>query len=185
MNIAITIEDPSAKPGSASTMVQGGQLPITLTLDASPGSGAAFALALATTSSAPALVAYCDNFVQQDETTWTGMLDGTDSRLAAAMSGQETQPFGAQVSWSLNGGSPVICPNFTITVEQPNTTEPATSDGGPTYVTSAMLTAAIAALPTTGAEIGVLVTAWMASLPTALPATAGVAWMNGGQLSLS
>ena len=137
MNISITLGDPSAKASGIGTIKAGGGVPITATFDTTPGVGAALELTLTTASSSPMVLAYLGSFAEQDSTTYTGVLDASDTRLMTAIAGSGGFTVNAELRWTVGAAEPVICPNFTLSVQPPALSGPETSDGGPVYFTQA------------------------------------------------
>lgn len=60
----------------------------------------------------------------------------------------------------------------------------ATGAGSP-QTAAAIAALAVAAMPGTNAALLVLLASAVATLPTTLPATSGVLWLNGGVIQLS
>jgi hypothetical protein len=202
LNISVDLATGVARLSQTTAIKAGGGVPVTITFSSNPGTAPAIELALSADSSAPSVAAYLDTWDAQSQTVYTGLLDGTDERLLALLSGKKSQAMLCEVVLTVGDALPVIFPNFPVTVQAPIVVGPASSEGGPVYITTATgdtrylrASQALAEIDAAGpasraaarANIG-LDAAWIAALfatadlsglPTADPG-GGRMWLNGG-----
>jgi hypothetical protein len=126
------------------TVVLLADVPVEVVFPSAPGTVGQIAVAFGDDAATPNLLAYTNTFEAENATTYAGLLDCSDSRLAAFMTGKGPTPVNCQVSAVINGVQ-LVAPNVQITVQPAIVTGPAGSEGGPTYYTQAQTDAAIAA----------------------------------------
>jgi hypothetical protein len=124
----------------------GADVPVRLTFSAAPGEIGAgdLQLALGTDATPPAVLAFTEDFTSENATTWTALLDCTDERLAAFMSGKGPATVKVEVVAVIDGARRAS-PSIDATVQPAIISGPETSEGGPAYYTEAQTDAAIAA----------------------------------------
>ncbi len=133
-----------AKFAQTTTIKQGADVPVQLVFSAAPGAVSAIKLALGDDSNAPSVLAYTDTFSQDNDTTWSAVLDASDTRLHTFMSGKGPTSVNLELTVVINGESQVA-PNLSLTVQPPIVAGPTTNDGGPTYYTEAQVDTLLAA----------------------------------------
>ncbi len=133
LNIEANLETGTAKLTQAIPIKAGRAVPVTLTFSSNPGDNPGIELAFSPQSSSPTVVAYLGTFDRQNETTFTGMLNASDTRLATALAGKEQQVFNCELT--LTNSDSVPFPNFQVTIQRPILSGPGTTEGGPIYVT--------------------------------------------------
>jgi hypothetical protein len=133
-----------AKFAATTIVKQAGDCPVQLNFSAAPGEVSDIALSLGSDSSAPQILAYTEAWSQVNSTTWTALLDMTDTRLAAYMTGKGATAVNLELVVTVDGETQ-YAPNISLTVQPPIKTGPDTSEGGPTYYTQAQVDSAIAA----------------------------------------
>lgn len=134
LNISVNLETGLAKPSQAATIKAGGSVPVTILFSSNPGSNTVIELALSPQSSSPEVVAYHDEFVAQNQTTWTGTLDANDTRLIELLTGKQSQNLSCEVVVTSDSIERRPFPNFAIAVQSPTIVGPETSEGGPVYL---------------------------------------------------
>jgi hypothetical protein len=134
----------TAKLAQTTTIKVGAAVPVQVAFSASPDVVNSIKLALGDDSDAPSVLAYVDSFTAENDTTYTAVLDASDTRLAAFMTGKGPTAVDVELDVTLDGIAQVA-PNLSITVQPRIITGPTTSDGGPLYYTEPETDAAIAA----------------------------------------
>jgi len=137
LDILVNTETGVAKPSLTAVIKAGGGVPVRLTFTSSPGDSPAIELALSPQSSSPAVKAYLSAFDAQSETVYTGVLDANDTRLIALLAGKATQTLDCEIVVTAGDAERQPYPNFPVVVQAPIITGPASSEGGPVYVTTA------------------------------------------------
>lgn len=125
---------------TAAKIAAAGEVPIRIEFDGAPGDASAFSLTLGSQGADPAVLAYTDLFVKEDETLWTALLAADDTRLVAALVGKGTLTVVVELRCVLDGAL-IIARDMTLTVEPAVLSEPAGSEGGPHYTRLQMLSA--------------------------------------------
>ncbi|MEO8204879.1 MAG: hypothetical protein ABI615_01770 [Chthoniobacterales bacterium] len=138
LNITINLATGQAKPTQTAVIKAGGGLPLTITFSESPGANPVIELAFSPQSSSPSIVAYLDEFDAQNETVYTGVLDANDTRLIGLLTGKDAQTLNCEIVVTTTAGGRIPFPNFPVTAQQPLLTGPASSEGGPVYLTEAL-----------------------------------------------
>ena len=133
-----------AKLAASTTIKVGAMVPVQVVFSAAPGSMGGIKLALGDDSDAPAVLAYVDSFSEVNDTTWTAVLDCTDSRLITFMSGKGPAAVNLELAPTLDGEYQPA-PNVSVTVQPCIISGDPTSDGGPLYYTETEVDALLAA----------------------------------------
>jgi hypothetical protein len=123
-----------AKFAQTTVIKQGADIPVRIVFSAAPGDVTSVQLALGDDSDTPTVRAYTETFAQENDTTWTGVLDASDPRLAALMSGKGPSTLNLELAVTLDGERQVA-PNLSLTVQPPIVAGPTTSESGPEYYT--------------------------------------------------
>jgi hypothetical protein len=119
IHISINLETGQARPAQALVLKAGGAVPVLLAFARTPGTSVALELALSPQSSSPAVVAYLDTFDRQNDTTFTGTLDASDSRLLALLEGKnDGVTLNAEVVVTTPAGRTYL-PNVAVTCQPP------------------------------------------------------------------
>jgi hypothetical protein len=142
----------ATKFAQTTVIKQGAQVPVQVVFSAAPGSVSSIKLALGDDSDAPSVLAYVDTFTAENDTTYTAVLDASDTRLATFMTGKGPTAVDLELAVTLDG-VPQVAPNLSVTVQPRIISGPTTSDGGPLYYTEPevdTLLAAKAALTVAG-----------------------------------
>jgi hypothetical protein len=134
----------TVKLAASAIIKQAGDVSLQLVFDAAPGEVSSIELSLGSDAATPLLLAFTDNWTQANDTTWNGVLDATDTRLAGFMQGKGPTAVNLELVVTVDGEAK-YAPNLSITVQPPIKPGPATSNGGPTYYTGAQVDTAIAA----------------------------------------
>lgn len=134
----------TAKTSQSTTIKAGGGVPVQVVFSETPGAIGGLQLTLGSTAEPPAVLAFLDvdGFSRDNDTTWSGVLDASDSRLVSYLAGK-TETVSAELIAVIDGVTQVT-PNFTVTVQPKITPGSPASEGGPSYYTAAQVTAAIA-----------------------------------------
>jgi len=133
-----------AKLAQTTVVKQGADVPVQIIFSGAPGDVGAIQLALGDDSAAPSILAYTNSFTIENDTTWTGVLNANDSRLATFMTGKGPTPVNLELSIMLDGEREVA-PNLSLTVQPPIITGDPTTEGGPSYYNQAETDALLAA----------------------------------------
>ncbi len=152
LNITVNLETGVVKLSLASAIKAGGGVPVTVTLSANPGENLSIELALSAQSGTPAVLAYLGAFASQSQTVFTGILDANDTRLIAALAGKPALTLNCEVVLTVGDAERQVFPNFPVTVQPPILTGPATSEGGPIYLTQGV-PAGLVRISSAGLEI--------------------------------
>ena len=108
-------------------------------------------LALSRQSTPPAVLAYLDTFAAGAGSSFTGELDGSDTRLAGYIRADKgTATLDLEVAWTVSSVR-YIAPNLAATVQQAIIYGAQSTNGGPAYATTAQIAAAVAGLAGSGA----------------------------------
>lgn len=99
-------------------------------------------LALHDGQNTPAVLAYTEAFTQENAALWSGLLDMTDTRLAAYIAANGTIAVNLELAATIDGEQRPL-PNIALTVQPAAITGPQLSDGGPHYYTQGEVDAAI------------------------------------------
>lgn len=131
----------------ATTIVRGADVPVRIVFSAAPGEIGAgdLQLALGTDATAPEVLAFTDDFSEENETTWTALLDASDERLAEFLSGKGPTQVNVELTAVIDGER-IVAPHLALTVQPAIIDGPETSEGGPTYYTQAQVDALLAGL---------------------------------------
>ncbi len=143
LNISINLETGVAKLAQSTAIKAGGGVPVVVTFSSNPGSNPVIELGLGPQSSSPTVLAYLDMFAGQSQTVYTGTLDANDTRLIAHLAGKQAQVLDAEVVLTVGDAERMPFPNFPITVQPPIITVPATTEGGPVYLTQGMASGSV------------------------------------------
>jgi hypothetical protein len=139
ININVNLATGTAALAQTTAIKAGGGVPVRITFSVSPGTNPLIELALSPQSSEPTVLAFLDEFSAQNSTVYTGTLDANDTRLIAHLEGKQAQTLNGELVVTPSGGTRRPFPNFPITVQAPVITGPESSEGGPVYLTDAML----------------------------------------------
>jgi hypothetical protein len=123
-----------AKFAQTVTIKRGAAVPVRIVFSATPGDVSAIQLALGDDSTAPTLLSYTDVFDSENDTTWTGILDGNATALKNFMQGKGATPVNLELVVYLDGNR-LVTPNLSITVQPAIIPDDPTSESGPTYYT--------------------------------------------------
>lgn len=134
LNISIDMTTGQAALQRATAIKAGGAVPVSLVFSADPGDDPLIELALCPQSAPAAVVAYLDEWEEQNSTTFTGVLDGNDTRLIWLLAGKTQQTLDAEIVVTA-GGMRRPFANLSVTVQAPVITGPESSEGGPVYLT--------------------------------------------------
>lgn len=139
LTITLDLDTGAAKLAQSATVKVTAQVPVKILtvrggVAESPGALPAFALTLGTDAAPPAVVAYCDTFSTENETTFTGTLNCNDSRLVSYMATKGQTALVADLAWTVDGETQVA-PNFAVTVQPRLASGPEAEEGGPVYLT--------------------------------------------------
>lgn len=129
-----------AKFSSPAIIKVGADVPVTVIFSEAPGDVTGLSLALGTDAAVPDVLAFTDAFTEENETTWTAVLDASDTRLAEFMEDKGTTVVKAELATTIDGLAEVT-PNLDVTVQKPLVSGPASSEGGPTYLNTTELAA--------------------------------------------
>lgn len=125
--------------------------PVTITCTANgvaslTGNNIAMSLGLTSTvGTNPQTLAWLDTFISSGG-VYVGTLNCNDLRLMTFFANLGSAPLNIEVQWSIGGGEPFIAPNMIVPCEQQQTGANPGGAGGPNYVTTAELAAALAAI---------------------------------------
>lgn len=138
LNISVNLETGQARLAQTTAIKAGGGVPVRVVFSANPGDNPVIELALSPQSSEREILAYLDVFAAENSTTFLGTLDANDTRLLDHLAEKAV----AQVTLDVElvvvrnlARRPF--PNFQITCQAPTITGPASSEGGPVYLTLA------------------------------------------------
>ena len=150
MNITIDIASNIATVDSAVTIKAGSRVPVNVTFvnngaPATLSGTPAIQLGLSAQSVPPRVLAYLDVFTAAAANIFTGTLDASDTRLVTYMDDKASAALNVEAAWTL-GGELFIAPNFTINAQPQVIAGAESGEGGPVYVTTTALAAAIAGL---------------------------------------
>lgn len=136
IDISYDIDAEVAKLVRPTTIKVGRAVPVRITFTAAPGAVSLIQLALGTDGASPQQLAYTETFTQENATTWTALLDASDTRLVTYMTGKGPTTIDVELIFTIDG-EPQSPANVQITVQPSIITGPTTSEGGPDYLTSA------------------------------------------------
>ncbi|SRR5581483_7429326 len=175
LNITLELSTGLAKLTSTTAIKAGAQVPVTIITqqsgaNQSPGENPYFQLALGTQGSSPAVKAYLDDFTAENDYTFTGVLDCSDTRLIDYMNGKGVVSMDFELDWTVDDELQIAA-NFAVSVQPRIISGPTTSEGGPTYLTQGGFAA--------------FYTTFLAALPTSDPHAVGQPWNNGGVIMTS
>ena len=144
ISIAFDLSTGIAKLTQPATIKLGAEVPVRVVfLSGSPGEVGGMEFALGTNDASADVLAYTDGFAEENETTWSALLDANDTRLADFLAGKTASPVIGELVCVLDGVRRVAA-NLGITVQPRVIDGPETSEGGPTYYTQAQVDALIA-----------------------------------------
>ncbi len=147
INLAFDLVTGLARLATTAVLKLGSDVPVRVVFSAAPGDATTLQLALGTDATPPAVLAFTEDFSSENETTWTALLDASDTRLATFMTGKRATNVNAELICVVDGARQVA-PNLQVTVQPAIVTGPTSSQGGPDYYTEeevdALLAAAIA-----------------------------------------
>jgi len=157
MTITFETTGPTATLTGVSVIKSGSQVPVTFnfTTNGSPSVLAgtpAIEMGISQQSSSPALLAFLDTFTALTPNTYTGILNANDSRLVTAMASTQSAAMNMEVAVTIEGEE-YIAPNLVVTVQQGIIGGAPSGEGGPSYVTTTMLAAAVAGLAGSAAAV--------------------------------
>lgn len=132
-----------AKLAQTATIKVGADVPVKLTFSAAPGTVGDIQLALGSDTPAPTTLAFTDDFASENSTTYTALLDASDTRLATHLSGKGPTTVNVELVCVLDGVRRVA-PNVQVTVQPRVISGPESSAGGPAYLTETQTTALLA-----------------------------------------
>jgi hypothetical protein len=125
-----------AKLAQTTVIKQGADIPVRVVFSATPGEVSGLQLGLGKdTTDTDRLLAFTDTFTAENDTTWTAVLDGTDTRLHDFMQGKGPTAVLLEFSVILDGEHQVA-PNLSVTVQPPIIPQDPTTEGGPTWYTT-------------------------------------------------
>ena len=133
-----------ARFSAGAVIVQGADVPVQVVFSAAPGSVDGLQFALGTSVADPEVLAFTADFTEENETTWSAVLDASDTRLAAFMTGASAGAVLAELICTLDGERRVA-PHLAVTVQPSIVNGPETGEGGPDYYTGAETDALLAA----------------------------------------
>jgi hypothetical protein len=136
ININFDLTVGIAKFAQTTVIKQGAQVPVRVVFSVAPGSVSSIKLALGDDSDAPTVLAYVDTFAAENDTTWSGLLDASDTRLVAFMAGKGPTAVNLELTATIDGVRQVA-PNLSLTIQPAIVTGPTSSEGGPSYYTEA------------------------------------------------
>lgn len=139
ININVNLATGTAALAQTTAIKAGGSVPVRITFSVPPGSNPLIELAISPQSSAPTVLAYLDEFSAQNSTVYTGTLDANDTRLIEHLQGKQQVTLNGELVVTVDGAPRRPFPNLPLTVQAPVITGPASSEGGPVYLTDAML----------------------------------------------
>jgi hypothetical protein len=150
MNITFETTTNVATLSGPNTIKAGSQIPVQLsfTTNGQPSALAStptIQIGITAQTSSPTTLAFLNSFTELTPNTFTGILNANDTRLVAAMASTTTATMNLECAVTISSLE-YIAPNVSINVQQQQISGPASSEGGPTYVTSAVMAAALAAL---------------------------------------
>lgn len=130
---------------SQTTVIKfGSAVPVQVVFSGTPGVIGGIELALGTDAATPEILAFTDVFASDNDTTWSALLDGNDTRLAAFMNGKGATSVNAELVTIIDGQR-LIAPNVSITVQPRINNGAETTVGGPNYLTDTEVNALLAA----------------------------------------
>lgn len=129
-----------AKLNAPGILKLGATVPVQVVFSSAPGVVGSIQLALGTDATAPEVLAYTEDFAAENATTWSALLDASDARLVAEMTGQGPTAFNVELVCTIDEVRQVA-PNFSVTVQPAIIAGPESSGGGPVYLTDAQTAA--------------------------------------------
>lgn len=116
---------------SRSTILKaGGDIPVRILFTSAPGDLTEIQFALGSDAEVSTVLAFTDDFTEENATLWTATLDGTDTRLATALATKGSINAKGELVTTI-GGKREVWPNVAIPVQRPVINGPEGSEGGP------------------------------------------------------
>lgn len=143
INLTFDLSTDIARLAQATVIKLGADIPIRLTFTTSPSDISSIQLGVGSDGASPTLLAYTEEFVLENSTTWSALLNANDSRLVAHVAGQTSTSVNLELVCLIDGRRR-ISPNLPVSVQPPIIPSLATVEGGPSYYTAAQTNAAIA-----------------------------------------
>lgn len=134
INLSFDLVTGVVRVSTPATVKVGADVPVRLTFTAAPGDVGSIELALGTDGASPEVLAYTDDFSEENPTTWRAVLDASDNRLVTFMNVKAATQVVAELVCIINGERQVA-PNVAVTVQPKIIDGPETSEGGPNYLT--------------------------------------------------
>jgi hypothetical protein len=134
----------TAEIAASTTIRSGCDVAVRLTCLTDPGDFTGLELGLGVGDPTPSLLAFTDVFTAENETTFLATLNTNDTRLLAYLVEHGASALSLELGFTLNGDQD-SCPNIPINVQPRMITAGAGSLGGPVWIDSTALAAAIAA----------------------------------------
>lgn len=102
---------------STTAIKMNADVPVVITFSGAPGEVGLIQLGLGTDSDDPKLLAFTQDFSEENATTWKALLDTTDDRLIAEMAGKSSQAVNLELALLLDGER-IVCPHLSVTVQR-------------------------------------------------------------------
>lgn len=155
LNIILNLDTGVATLAGSNTVKSGAQVPVQIATQNSAGVNAApdstpyFQLAVSAQQNPPSVLAYTDAFAAENDHTFTGYLDCTDSRLIQFMAGKSSVTLDCELDYTIDTELE-ISPTFQVACQPRIINGPTTSNGGPSYLTEAQCVAQFAKIDGSG-----------------------------------
>jgi hypothetical protein len=129
MTINFDLATGTAKLAQTTTIKAGADVPVRVVFSTAPAEVSSLQFALGDSSTA-AVLAFTDEFAQENATTWTALLDAGDPRLATALGDDNTLQVNAEFTATI-AGARLVTPNLPVTVQPAIIRGPDTPPTGP------------------------------------------------------
>ncbi|MFY8215069.1 MAG: hypothetical protein ACOVMP_00535 [Chthoniobacterales bacterium] len=135
LNLTINMETGQVTLAITSAIKAGGGVPVVVRFSSNPGTAPAIQLAFVQQNADRTILAYLDAFEAENSLTHLGNLDANDTRLMEFLAQKSTASVDIETIVTPAGQARRPFPNIALTVQRPAITGPASSEGGPVYLT--------------------------------------------------